>query len=74
MYYVYILKLSNHAKHRYYTGNLKRRFKEHQNKNEKVELIYYESYQVESLARIRESKLKQYGSTWRGLKRRLNLA
>jgi predicted GIY-YIG superfamily endonuclease len=45
----------------------------YQNKNEKAELIYYESYQTETLARARENKLKQYGSAWHGLKKRLNL-
>ena len=39
----------------------------------KAELLYYEAYQVESLARTRESKLKQYGSAWHGLKKILNL-
>lgn len=77
MHYVYILKLLNHAKHSYYIGfsnDLQRRLKEHQDRNEKVELVYYEAYQTEALARTRERKLKHYGSAWRGLKKRLNLA
>ena len=77
MYYVYILKRLNHAKHQYYIGytnDLKRRLKEHQDSGKKVELIYYEAYQTEKLARTRERKLKHYGSAWRGLKNRLKLA
>lgn len=77
MHYVYIIKLMNHAKYSYYIGfsnDLQRRLKEHQNNNEKVELVYYEAYPTEALARVRERKLKHYGSAWRGLKKRLNLA
>jgi len=77
MHYVYILKRKNHAKHSYYIGyssDLKRRLKEHQDSNETAELIYYDAYSTEMLARTRERKLKHYGSAWRGLKKRLNLA
>jgi predicted GIY-YIG superfamily endonuclease len=76
MHYVYILKLTNHAKHSHYIGfsnDLQRRFKEHYGHNEKAELIYYEAYQTEALARTRERKLKQYGSAWRGLEKRSDL-
>lgn len=64
MHYIYILRLINHAKRLYYIGfsnDLKRRFREQQNNNEKTELVYYEAYQTEALARTREKKLKQYG-------------
>ena len=77
MYCVYVLRLANHAKHRYYIGytsDLKRRFKEHQNTNEKAKLLYYEAYLTEALARAKEGKLKYYGSAWHSLKKRLNLA
>lgn len=77
MYYVYVLNLTNHAKHSYYIGftnDLRRRLKEHQTRNENAELIYYEAYKTEKLARTRETKLKHYGSAWRGLKNRLKLA
>jgi len=74
MYYIYILKIKNRNKYSYYTGytkDLKRRFFEHQ-KNTKTELIYYEAYQSEKIAKTRERKLKQYGGAWRALKQRLN--
>ncbi len=54
-----------------YTKDLKRRVYEH-SKNIKVELRYYEAYKNEESARIRERKLKQYGSAWRALKKRIN--
>jgi len=75
MYYVYILKIKNKSKLSYYIGytkNLKRRIFEHQKTNE-IELIYYEAYCSEKIARAREKKLKQYGGSWRSLKQRLNL-
>ena len=75
MYYVYILKIKNRAKLPYYisyTENLKRRFFEHQ-KTDGVQLIYYEAYQSEKIARAREKKFKQCGGAWRNLKQRLSL-
>ncbi len=36
-------------------------------------LIYCECYNDEKLAKIRERKLKQYGSAYHGLKKRLSL-
>jgi predicted GIY-YIG superfamily endonuclease len=77
MYYVYIIKIKDRAKHNYYIGytnDLKKRFIEHQKNKGKIELIYYEAYQTAKLARMRERKLKYFGSAWRGLKQRLNLA
>jgi len=77
MYYVYIIQRLDYAKYKYYIGytnNLKRRFKEHQEKYGNIKLIYYEAFESENLARTRERKLKQYGSAWRGLKQRLNIA
>ena len=76
MFYVYILKINNNANHQYYIGytaDLKRRLAEHQ-QHKNAELIYYEAYKSENLARERERKLKYHGSAWRGLKQRLNLA
>ncbi|MFA5742723.1 MAG: GIY-YIG nuclease family protein [Candidatus Paceibacterota bacterium] len=71
MYYAYILKhLENNELYIGYTQDLRRRVKQHQAKG-KVELIYYEAYQLEKLARIREKKLKHYGSAWRALKQRI---
>ena len=76
MHYVYILKIKNRVKLLYYIGytkDLKRRIFEHQ-KDNKIELIYYEAYQSEKIARAKERKLKQYGGAWRSLKQRLNPA
>lgn len=36
------------------------------------ELVYYEAYNSEKLARTHERRLKYYGSAWRGLKRRIS--
>jgi len=74
MYFVYILK--NRGTNRLYIGytnNLQRRLTEHKEKDNRLELIYYETYTDEKLAREREKRLKYYGSAWRGLKKRLGL-
>ena len=71
MYYTYILKWKRNNKFYIgYTDNLERRIKQHQRK-EDLNLIYYESYQFEQFARLREKKLKYYGSAWRALKKRI---
>ncbi|PIV42540.1 MAG: excinuclease ABC subunit C [Candidatus Nealsonbacteria bacterium CG_4_10_14_0_2_um_filter_40_15] len=71
MYYVYILKLERNNKFYIgYTKDLIKRIEQHKSKN-KFQLIYYESYSVEELARSRERKLKYYGSAWRALKKRI---
>ncbi|MFC1727599.1 hypothetical protein ACFL0Y_03695 [Patescibacteria group bacterium] len=36
-------------------------------------LIYYEAYQSENKAKNREKKLKQYGSSYQGLLKRIGL-
>ena len=77
MFYVYLIKIKNRPKHPYYIGytnDLKKRFIKHQQSKGEIELIYYEVYQTEKLARTRERKLKHFGSAWRGLKQRLDLA
>jgi len=68
MYYVYVL---NKDKKFYigYTKDLRSRIKQHQNKG--MELIYYESYINKKLATKREVKLKNYGSAWRALRKRI---
>ena len=63
MHYTYILKLRNNNLYIGYTDNVERRIKEHQ-KVWKCELIYYEAYNSEKLARTRELRLKYYGSAW----------
>jgi putative endonuclease len=81
MYYVYLLK--SEKNNRIYIGstnNLKKRIKEH-NKGKVFStkyylpwrLIYYEAYDKESLARLREKRLKYNGNALRELKKRLNL-
>jgi len=70
MYYVYLIRNSvTHETYVGYTKDLKRRFKEHKDKN--PELVYYEAYKSEKDARSREMKLKQRGQTIRRLKERL---
>jgi len=71
MYYVYIIKWkSNNKFYIGYTDNLQKRIKQH-NRAGKLNLIYYEAYQLEKIARTREKKLKYYGSAWRALRKRI---
>lgn len=70
MHYVYVLKLKDNNLYMGYTDNVEHRTKEHQ-KTWKCNLIYFEAYDSEKLARNRERKLKYYGSAWRGLKQRI---
>ncbi len=71
MYYVYILRWKrNNQFYIGYTNDLTRRIKQHK-RGGCSELIYYEAYQSEKIARQRERKLKYYGSAWRALKKRI---
>ena len=71
MYYVYVLqRIVKKDFYIGYTENLKRRFEQH-DREIACDLIYYEAYQLEKLAMQRERKLKQYGSAWHGLKKRI---
>jgi len=71
MYYVYIIKWRrNNNFYIGYTEDLKQRIKQHK-KEDNFNLIYYEAYQSEKIARDRERKLKYYGSAWRTLKKRI---
>lgn len=71
MHYIYVVKDKNkESLYIGYTNNLERRIKQHQSISN-VGLIYSEAYLSEKDARIRERKLKLYGSAWRGLKQRL---
>lgn len=80
-YYVYLLKSNSH--NQIYVGSttdLKRRLFEHNSGKELStkrympwELIYYEAYPNESLARIREKRLKFNGNAMRELKKRIGL-
>ena len=71
MYYVYILRWKrNNQFYIGYTDNLQQRVKQHKRVGD-FDLIYYEAYYFEKLARQRERKLKYYGSAWRALKKRI---
>jgi len=72
MNYVYVLKVKKRES--FYIGstnNLKRRLKEHRDKGD-FELEYYEAYKDIKAARMREKRLKYYGSAWRALKKRMS--
>jgi len=63
-----------------YTTNLEKRFKEHNNGLNQLtkpyrprKLIYYEAYLDEHMARIREKKLKSFGSAFGHLLKRLDM-
>jgi len=81
MYYVYILQSELNSE--LYTGSsndLKKRFQEHNDgkvtstkRYKPWKLIYYEAYQTEKLARIREKRLKYNGNAMRELKKRIGL-
>lgn len=80
MYYVYILQDRNSRIYIGYSSDLKRRIVSHNSgdtyttsRMDKPKLIYYESYTEEKLARERETKLKQFGSSYTGLLKRLGL-
>ena len=68
MYYVYLLLSERGEKYIGYTKDLKRRLREHERgevrwtRGRKWELVYFEGYREEFLARKRERKLK---SQWR---------
>ena len=79
----YVLRLLTEDEKKYYIGytnNLRRRIAEHK-KNKTYttrrmnnpELVYYEAYNIESAAKTREKKLKQFGSSYRGLIKRIGL-
>jgi putative endonuclease len=72
MAYVYVL--FNVRTQRPYIGfslNLKQRFGSHQSRDRAWRLVYYEAYASETDARQRERDLKQYGSAWGHLKKRI---
>ena len=74
MYYVYVLS-SQRESLRYigYTSDLRRRLAEHNEPHkgytngQEWELVYYEAYKTEILARQRERRLKQDGRAKRQL-------
>lgn len=80
MYYVYILKSKKDNKlYIGYTGNLKRRFAQHQKGEVEstsyrlpVELVYYEAYRNINDAQTREKGFKTSGSVYNGLVKRIS--
>ena len=80
MYYIYLLKDNRGKLYIGYSGNLKRRLNEHKNNKVyttkrmiKPKIIYYEVYLDRNAAKDRERKLKQYGSSYHGLIKRLGI-
>lgn len=81
MFYVYLLRsIKDDGFYIGYSSDLRLRFKEHCDGEVKstkhrrpVELIYYEAYFERELAEGRERKLKQFGSAYNGLLKRLKL-
>lgn len=80
MFYVYILEDLNNRHYIGYSSDLRRRLKEHTNGKTfttkhmiSPKLIYYEAYSSKILAKEREKKLKQFGSSYKGLFKRIRL-
>ena len=81
MHYVYLLQSQKDGGYYIgYSSDLKKRIEQHNlvlvdsTKNRRpIKLMYYESYEKDDLARERESKLKQFGSAYVGLLKRLKL-
>ena len=82
MYYVYLLKLDKEFNKEYYIGctsDLKKRFFQHRKgqvystKDRNPVLLYYESYINKNLAYEREKGLKNSGSVYMALLKRLKL-
>jgi putative endonuclease len=80
VYYVYLLIDKGKKKYIGYSSNLRRRVKEHfknkvytSKRMNQLKLFYYEAYSDEEAAKERERKLKQYGSSYQGLLKRLKL-
>lgn len=79
--YVYLLKLENTKKNFYIgcTSDLRRRIQEHKSGNTQTtrgknpNLIYYEAFSDKYLALKREKGLKNSGSVYNALLRRLDL-
>ena len=63
MYYVYMLQNPEDGEiYIGYSGDLKRRYKEHQEREHPGwKLVYYEAFLAEKDARVRERKLKHHG-------------
>ena len=81
MYYTYLLQsLKDNGFYIGYTHNLRHRFEQHTNgevdatmHRRPVKLFYYEAYETATLAQERERKLKQFGSAYVALLKRLDV-
>jgi len=81
MYYVYLLQSGkDHGFYVGFTASLEQRLSDHEDgrvkstKNRRpIKRIYFEAYSDEDLARKREQKLKQFGSAYTALLKRLDL-
>lgn len=79
MFYVYILKSKkDNSIYIGFTNDLKRRFEEHnnlQNKSTKFKapfkLVYYEAYSSQSDAKYREKNLKRFAQSYTQLRNRI---
>ncbi len=80
MHYVYVIKSVNFDfTYIGQTGDLKVRFPQHNASKEistkayaPFKLVYYEAYADKKDALIRENKLKQFGSSWGHLRKRIS--
>ena len=72
MFYTYVL-IHGRTRRLYigFSANLKQRVASHQRGDPDWQLAYYEAYASEANARQRERDLKQYGSAWGHLKKRI---
>jgi len=79
MFYVYIIKsVRDESAYIGYTDNLRRRFAEHnrrENKSTKHKtpyvLVYYEAYRSQADAKYREKNLKRFAKGYQQLQRRI---
>ena len=80
MYFVYILRDKFKKNYIGYTEDIDRRFLEHKRGKVKttknmvdIQLYYYEAYPNLEMAQEREQRLKQFGSSYSGLMKRIGL-
>ncbi len=80
MHYVYLLKDSKGKLYIGRSDNLRQRIKDHLAKKvyttkrmDNPQLIYYEAYSDKEMSKDREKKLKNFGSSYNGLLKRLRL-
>jgi predicted GIY-YIG superfamily endonuclease len=72
MFYTYVL-IHRRTTRPYigFSANLKQRVVSHQKRDPDWQLAYYEAYASEANARQRQRDLKQHGSAWGHLKKRI---